>query len=328
MAQLTYQSVWSLNYEQLQKLLDSGVFKPRGNTILFYAPSFAYYKSKHYCASTNEFPTISVTGNTCALNCKHCGGKVLETMQAALTPTELLNLGVKLKRNGANGVLVSGGCLPDGSVPIDKFTPVLARFKQELGLTVFVHTGIIKLKTALALKQAGVDAALIDVLGSEETVQKTFNIKATLKDYINSIKALNKAKLNIVPHIIVGLNNGKLDGELQALEIIMQTKPSAIVIIAFMPIHGTEMAKSQPPKPLDIAKVAVAARIMFPKTPITLGCMRPKGKIRSETDLLSLKAGVDAIAFPSQEAVQYAKNHGYKTVFSSNCCAQIYQEPY
>ncbi len=134
----------------------------------------------------------------------------------------------------------------------------------------FVHTGIIKLKTALALKEAGVDAALIDVLGSEETLQKTFNINATLGDYINSLKALNEAKLNLVPHIIVGLNNGKLDGELHALEIIMQTKPSAIVIIAFMPIHGTEMAKSPPPKPLDIAKVAVTARIMFPQTPLAL----------------------------------------------------------
>src|SRR3990172_6195436 len=106
--------------------------------------------------------------------------------------------------------------------------------------------------------------------------------------------------------------------------MIQKVKPSALVIIAFMPIHGTAMAKVAPPQPVDIAKVAMLARLMFPETPLVLGCMRPKGKSRSETDVLALKAGVDAVAFPSEVAVEYAKNKGYKTAFSSYCCAQIY----
>ncbi len=63
---------------------------------------------------------------------------------------------------------------------------------------------------------------------------------------------------------------------------------------------------------------------MFPETPLILGCMRPKGTSRGITDVLALKAGVDAIAFPSEVAVEYAKSKGYKTVFSSYCCAQMY----
>ncbi len=106
--------------------------------------------------------------------------------------------------------------------------------------------------------------------------------------------------------------------------MIQQIKPSALVIIAFMPIHGTAMAETTPPQPADIAKVAVLARQMFPKTPLVLGCMRPKGKSRGETDVLALKAGVDAIAFPSEAAVEYAKRMSYRTGFSSYCCAQIY----
>ncbi len=324
MVQLSTETIWNLKDEELLDLLDSEAFKSRGNQIHFYAPSFTYYKTKHYCSSTTDFPTISVTGNTCALNCKHCGGKVLETMQPALSPEQLLELGVKLKQNGAVGCLVSGGCLPDGSVPLDDFVPVLGRFKRELGLTVFVHTGIIKQETAMALKTAGVDAALIDVIGSAETVEKIYNLKVTVQDYADSLKALQKAELSIVPHVIVGLNEGKLDGELKALQMIRQIKPSALVIIAFMPIHGTIMATTLPPKPADIAKVSALARQMFPQTPLVLGCMRPKGKSRGETDVLALKAGVDAIAFPSEEAVEYAKNMGYGTVFSSFCCAQMY----
>jgi lipoyl synthase len=321
----TAQTIWNLTPTELHTLLDSGKLKPQSSTIRFYAPSFTYYKTKHFCSQTKDFPTISVTGNSCALNCKHCGGKVLQTMHPALSPEALLELGIKLKHNGAKGVLISGGCLSDGSVPLDDFAPILERFKRELGLTVFVHTGIIRGEGAFLLKKAGVDAALIDVIGSEETVHEIFNLKVDVRDYVDSLKALSEAKLNVVPHVIVGLNNGQLDGELHALQIIKETlAPQALVIIAFMPIKGTEMAQTPPPKPLDIAKVAATARQMFPQTPLVLGCMRPKGKLRAETDVLALKAGVDAVAFPSEEAIEYAKTKGYRTVFSSYCCAQMY----
>jgi uncharacterized radical SAM superfamily protein len=127
-----------------------------------------------------------------------------------------------------------------------------------------------------------------------------------------------------VPHVIVGLDEGKLKGELDALKIIASAKPSAVVVIAFMPIPGTAMAKVKPPTPADIAKVTAAARLMFPKTPIALGCVRPKGMHRAETDVLALKAGVEAIAFPSEAAIEYAEAQGYTFSFSSCCCAQIY----
>ena len=61
-------------------------------------------------------------------------------------------------------------------------------------MTVFVHTGIIGAETAFALKKAGVDAALIDMIGSTETLRKTFNLKSTLQDYANSLNALETAE--------------------------------------------------------------------------------------------------------------------------------------
>lgn len=324
MMQLAPMDIWKLNETQLLSLLKSSALKPNNAAVHFYAPSFTYYKTKHFCSSTTAFPTISVTGNACALNCKHCGGKVLQTMHPALSPGELFELGRKLKDRGAKGFLVSGGCLPDGSVPLSKFVPTLGRFKRELGLLVFVHTGIIREGTAFALKDAGVDLALIDVLGSPETISKVYNLKVSLKDFSDSLMALEKAKLNFVPHVIVGLNDGKLDGEFEALEMISKVNPSALVIIAFMPIHGTIMEKTTPPRPLDIAKVVATARVMFPHLPLVLGCMRPKGRNRSETDVSALQSGIDGIAFPSETAINYAKNKNLAISFSSYCCAQMY----
>ena len=323
----TAEAIWRQTPEQFKEFLDSGTLKPVNGTVRFYAPSFTYYKSKHYCGSTKEFPTVSVTGCSCSLNCRHCGGKVLETMHPATTPAVLYELAKRLKSEGAKGLLVSGGCLPDGSLPLDEHAAVLGRLKRELGLTVFVHTGIVNTKTAKELKEAGIDAALIDVVGSEETIKQTLNFNVTVEDYANSLRALTEAGLNVVPHVIVGLNRGEIDGEPHALRIIAEyAQPKAVVVIAFMPIHGTEMATAPAPTPLTIARATAAARATFPKVPVALGCMRPKGKQRTETDILALKAGVDAVAFPSDQAVEYAKTRGCKVKFSSYCCAQLYRD--
>jgi uncharacterized radical SAM superfamily protein len=324
--QLSAEKVWHASTKELLDLLNAGALAPKPKAARFYAPSFMYYKTSHYRSSPTRFPTVSVTGTTCALNCRHCGGKILETMQPATTPNTLFALATNLKQHGALGCLISGGCLPDGSVPLKPFASAIGKIKRELGLTVFVHTGIADAATATALKRAGVDAALIDTIGSDETIKKTCNLNVTAKDYAASLNAMQQAGLNLVPHVIVGLDDGKLKGELDALKMIASVKPSAIVIIAFMPIHGTAMAKVKPPTPADIAKVTATAHLMFPRTPLALGCVRPKGKRRAETDILALKAGVDAIAFPTEEAVKYAETQGYALTFSSYCCAQIYAD--
>jgi uncharacterized radical SAM superfamily protein len=326
MSELFPETVWRTPEKELLSLLDAGTIVPKPKVVRFYAPSFRYYRTTYYRSSQIHFPTVSVTGRSCALNCKHCGGKVLETMVPARRPKTLFELAEKLKQNGAFGLLVSGGFSLDGSVPLKQFFPIIERIKRELNLTVFVHTGITDLETAVGLKNAGVDAVLMDIIGSDGTIRKIYNLNITVKDFANSLKALQKAGLNFVPHVVVGLHGGKLKGEFNALKIIASVKPSAVVVIAFMPIHGTTMAKVKPPQPADIAKVTATARLMFPQTPLALGCMRPKGKHRSEIDVLALKAGVDAIAFPSQQAVKYAENKGYVFSFSSHCCSQIYSD--
>ncbi len=326
MAEPSAEAVWNATQEELDKLLNSKPLIPQTRKIRFYAPSFTYYKTASFCSSPKDFPTVSVTGNGCALNCKHCGGKVLETMHPADKPEKFLALCTQLKQEGAKGVLVSGGCLSDGSVPLERFIPALAKVKRDLGLTVLVHTGIIDAKIAGQLKTAGVDAALIDVIGSDETIREIYNLKTTAKRYEDSLRALSSAGIDFIPHVIVGLHNGELKGELSALNMIKAYTPSAVVIISFMPIHGTAMAKTKPPTPQDIARTVATARLMFPKTPLVLGCMRPKGKHRAETDVLALKAGVDGMAFPSEEAIRYAETRGYAVNFSSFCCAQIFRD--
>jgi uncharacterized radical SAM superfamily protein len=297
-----------------------------GRRIRFYAPSFMYYRSERFCSSPSAFPSVSVTGSFCALKCKHCGGKVLNTMLPALSPQRLVEVCRDIKAKGGLGCLISGGCLPDGSVPLERFVDAIAEVKKTLGLTVVVHTGVIDAKLAGRLADAGVDAALIDVLGSDETIREIYQLNVSVADYDRSLRVLHESGIPLVPHVLVGLHYGKLKGEFEALEMISKYSPSAVIVIALMPIHGTTMETATPPKPRDIARVLVAARLMMPKTPLVLGCMRPKGKHKTETDVLAVKVGVNAIAFPAEQAIKLAENMHIETSFSSLCCSQIFDD--
>jgi uncharacterized radical SAM superfamily protein len=324
-----YESLLHADDRELEEALTSArkiSWKNFGKQIRFYAPSFAYYKTRYFRSSPTTFPTISITGSSCALKCKHCFGKVLETMLPATTPEELIDVCRDLRSKGCIGCLISGGCLPDGSVPLARFTGVIAQIKRDLGLTVLVHTGIINPSTAKRLKEAGVDAALIDVIGSDETIREIYQLDAGVDDYEKSLRALYESGIPTVPHVLVGLHYGRLRGELQALKMISKYSPSAVIIIAFMPVRGTPMENVAPPAPKEIVKVLTTARLMLRKTPIALGCMRPKGEHRIETDMLAVRAGVNAIAFPVEEAIQLAESMRLQVTFSSFCCSQVFRE--
>ena len=322
---LNADTVWQMPNEELVSLIEDGTVLNRKRKIRFYAPSFVYYKNKHLTASHNIFPSISITGSSCSLKCKHCNGKVLDTMVSTTTPEQLFDFCKKLKNDGAAGCLISGGCLPDGSVPLDKFIDVIAEIKRTLGLTMVVHTGVIDFSTAKQLKDAGVDATLIDIIGSNETIRELYNLDVSVEDYERSLSAFQRLDIPFVPHVLVGLHYGKLKGELEALKTISKYSPSAVIVIAFMPIRGTPMENVTPPKPMDIAKVLVSTQLLMPKTPLALGCMRPKGEHRKRTDILAVQAGVDAIAFPVEEAVLLAEAMNLETSFSSLCCSQIFE---
>ena len=323
MTSLDAKTIWQMPNHELVSLIENGTISNKNKTIRFYAPSFVHYKNNFFSSVPNVFPSISITGSSCALNCKHCNKKVLNTMIPAVTPNELFDACKKLKKNGALGCLISGGCLLNGSVPLNNFMGTIAKIKTELGLIIAVHTGIIDYSTAQQLKTAGVDSVLLDIIGSDETIHEIYNLDVSVKDYEQSLRALHDSQIPFVPHVLVGLHYGQLNGEFEALQMVAKYSPSAIILIAFMPIRGTPMEKVLPPEPEDILKTIVSAQLLMPNTPIVLGCMRPKGEHRKRTDLLAVKAGVNGIAFPVEEAIQLAQSLNLKILYSSLCCSQI-----
>jgi len=329
LADASVRALLNIDERELDRALDSALaasWKNFGRKIRFYVPSFHRYDAPSFSSDLTSFPSISVTGDRCALNCAHCGGRLLHTMIPATSPERLVEICTRLKMNGCSGCLVSGGCGLDGSVPLDGFIDSVARVKKNLGLTVVVHTGIVRGSTAERLRDAGVDAALIDVVGANETIKQVLHLDATVEDFESSLQKLADSGVPLIPHVLVGLHHGRLLGELEALKMVSRHSPRALIIIVFTPIRRTDMEKVAPPTPMDVAKILVAGRQTLPRVPLALGCVRPSGDHRAKTDVLAVRAGVNAIVFPKKEAIEAAVSMGLGYSFSRSCCSQIYKD--
>jgi len=297
------------------------------SSIYFYFPGMVHFDAPFYKSpSTPHFPGISITGRVCRLDCEHCRGRLLDGMIPARTLDGLFEACAEVKAAGGLGCLVTGGSLGDGSIPLMEFMPTLKRVKEKLGLRIVVHTGLVDENLAQALADAGIDAAMMDVIGSDETIRQVYRLSKNVGDYERSLALLGEYNVPTVPHVVVGIHYGQLKGERAALEMIARQSPAAVVVVALMPIDGTPMENVLPPSPVDVARVILAARFLMPWTPLLLGCARPRGALRSATDVLAIKAGVNGIAYPSEEAYKFAQKFGLRVKLHEECCSLLWRE--
>src|SRR4030042_760075 len=315
-------------FKELKPLFDEAYRISRSNfsnLIHFYVPGMVHFDTPFYKSSgTYGFPGVSITGRSCQLNCEHCRGRLLESMVPATTPQELYDVCVDIKGKGGDGCLISGGSLNDGSVPLIEFVPIIKRIKQELQLKLVMHTGLIYPDLAEALADAGIDAAMLDIIGSNETIREVYHLDYNTSSFEQTLSLLEQKNIPTVPHIVVGIHYGQIKGERQAVTMISQYHPAAIVVVALMPLDHTPMETASPPSPLDIARVVLVTRLLMPTTPLLLGCARPRGMHKVKTDILSIKAGVNGIAYPSEEACNLAQKMGLNFDFHQHCCSLIW----
>lgn len=285
-----------------------------GKKISFYHPGFFRVDGRQ-----GRYPAISITGGHCELHCEHCQAKILQSMVPAASGQILYEKCLKIAQKGNVGVLLSGGSDKNGCLPWDQFIPAIHKIKKETGLFISIHSGIIDEKTALKLKQAGVDQALIDIIGDEKTLQEICHVKFGISRVIDSMDALHKAKLSIVPHIVGGLHFGEIKGEINAVKIISKFDVAQIVILSVMNLPGTPFKKESLPDAYGIANIITQARFAMPKVHISLGCARPRGDWQLEK--LAIHAGVNRMALPSDETIEYAKNQGLEISWHDTCCS-------
>jgi hypothetical protein len=294
--------------------------------ITFHAPGLRRYKTSEYQKQeTAEFVSVSITGTTCALSCEHCKTQVLRGMtDLRQFDGSLFDLCADLAEQGARGVLISGGSDRQGRVPLIRHIPDLIRIRRELGLAIRVHPGLPDDETCSGLADVGIDGAMIDIIGHQDTIRDVYHLDSTPDEYERALARLERHSVPTVPHIILGLHFGQMMGEWRALEMIALHPPKLLVLVILMSLSGTPMAVSKPPSLEEIAAFFETARKALPSTPVMLGCARPMGLMKRDIDRLAIDAGLNGIAYPAEGIVEYARQRELEPNFINACCGVVW----
>ncbi len=287
-----------------------------GNVLTVHVPGMFVVNGRR-----GRYRAVSITGDRCELNCEHCKGTLLKTMSHACDADSLIRFGYNAVERGDLGMLVTGGCDRSGRLPWKEFLPAIRSLKDRTDLTITVHAGQVDGETATALKDAGVDQALVDVIGDDSTAREVYHLSSGMASIRKTMDALTRAELEVVPHILFGINFGQEVGEGEALSLLGNYPLKKYVIVVLMPTRGTPMGTVQPPAPEQVAAFICRARRELPKVRASLGCARPRGRYRSQLDVLAVKAGINTLALPSDQALEEAESRGLTIVHREACCS-------
>jgi uncharacterized radical SAM superfamily protein len=288
----------------------------------FYAPGLKRWQTPEWTPQNpRRFLPVSVTGSACALSCDHCQTKVLDGMISVRAGLDLFDLASRLRAQGSEGLLVSGGSTRTGEVPLLPHLRHVPRIKSELGMKVIVHSGVVSPRLAAGLAQAGVDGVMLDIIGADETLRDVYHLDLTVADMERSLALLSGEGLRIIPHIVLGLHYGQFLGEHRALEMATRYPVSTLILVVLTPLSGTPMAHLPPPPADQVAGFFADARMAAPATPVNLGCARPLGAAKTELDQAAIDLGLNGIAYPADGAIAYAASRGLTPRLFEYCCS-------
>jgi uncharacterized radical SAM superfamily protein len=291
--------------------------------VRFSTPTFKEYEtSELQSCGKNSFPAFSITAGGCALMCDHCEAKILEPMMPAIKP-EMLDQKVRqlIETEGLQGFLLSGGSNKRNEIRYSRFYPVVEKLKRDFPhLRIAIHTALTDEAGAKEMESAGVDVAMLDIIGAEETIREVYHLDRPVDDFEATLEALCSTSMQISPHIVIGLHYGRILGEANALDILSRHPTHALVLVVIMPFYakpGTFIT----PDTLDVGRIFLEARRRLPERQVLLGCARPPGMHKRVTDAYAVLAGLDGIAFPADGAVAVADSIGRPFHQAHACCS-------
>lgn len=294
-----------------------------GRPIRFSTPTFKAYSSCELegCGK-NSFPAFSVTAGGCALDCDHCQAKILEPMIPATSP-EMLERKVRelVATQDLQGFLLSGGSNKRNEIRYERYFPVIERLKRDFpALRIAIHSALLDAPRARAMADAGVDTAMMDVIGAQETIRDVYHLERPVADFEATLDALCATSMEVVPHIVIGLHYGRILGEPAALDIVGRHRVHSLVLVVVMPFYA-KPGTFATPDTSEVGRIFLEARNRIPDQPVLLGCARPAGMHRRVTDAYAVMAGLDGIAFPADGAVAVAQAIGRPADQQHACCS-------
>ena len=305
--------------ERLHKAADFSASRP----IRFSTPTFKEFSSEELSGcSKNSFPAFSITAGACALMCDHCEANILDPMIPATSP-EMLEEKVRdlVLLQNLQGFLLSGGSNRRNEIAYERYYPVIEKLKTEFPhLRIAIHSALLDEARAKRMETAGVDTAMMDVIGAQETIRDVYHLDRSVDDFEATLASLCSTSMEVVPHIVIGLHYGRTLGEANALDICARHGIHALVLVVVMPFYAKAGTFSAPAT-RDVGEIFLEARQRLAKKQVLLGCARPPGMARRVIDSYAVMAGLDGIAFPADGMVALADIIGRPYHQEHACCS-------
>jgi uncharacterized radical SAM superfamily protein len=295
----------------------------RQRMVRFSTPTFKEYESSELdSCGKNSFPAFSITAGGCALMCDHCEARILEPMIPAIKPADLdRKVRQLVTTENLQGFLLSGGSNKRNEIRYSRFYPVIEKLKHDFPhLRIAIHTALTDEDGAREMESAGVDVAMLDIIGARETIRDVYHLDRPVEDFESTLAALCATSMQISPHIVIGLHYGRILGEENALDILSRHDTKALVLVVIMPFYARPGTFATPDT-AEVGRIFLEARRRLPDRQVLLGCARPPGMHKRVTDAYAVMAGLDGIAFPADGAVAVADMTGRPFHQAHACCS-------
>lgn len=297
--------------------------RPARGALRFATPTFKEYETSELSGcSKASFPAFSITGSACALKCEHCRTEILKPMIPALTPEDLdRRVRDMIALRGLSGFLLSGGSDKRNEIRYERFFPVLERLKRDFPtLEIAVHSALIDRPRAKSMEAAGVDTVMMDVIGAQETIAQVYHLDRRVEDFEETLAALCETRMEVVPHVVIGLHFGRILGEARALDMVARHPVHSLVFVVIMPFYATP-GTFETPDTAEVGRLFLEGRARVPDRDVLLGCARPAGMHKRVTDAYAVMAGLDAVAYPAEGAVEVTRMIGRPFTQQMSCCS-------
>jgi uncharacterized radical SAM superfamily protein len=221
----------------------------------------------------------------------------------------------RLTADGGTGLLISGGCDINGTVPIIKEIDGIA-YASRSGLKVNVHTGFISRRDAERLVEAGADAFSVDIHQDPAVIKDVLNLDVPVSAYSDLLDDIMSAGGRPVPHLTAGFGMHDL---MMSAELVRSKGLSEVVLLALVPAKGTVTEHTLISEDAVISALDILTGMGFD---VTLGCMRPR--IHRSLEIRCIEKGVRRIANPSRNTISWAKGKGMEIIEKRTCCCFIH----
>ncbi len=264
-----------------------------------------------YFSPRHKYKPVSLTGTWCALNCKFCNRRYLESM-VHVTPHNFIDVMRELYSSGVRGVLLSGGFRNDATLPIEAYINAIKVVKKELGLFISAHLGLQTRSEVLRELRGLIDVVDYEFTLSEFIVNYVRGLKLRPSRYVEALKTMLENDLHVVPHVFAWHPAITREALGRELKILNDYGLREVTLLVYIDPHTRYDSEDLASRVLENIEYA---RSVFPGS-IYMGCMRP-GYIRPILDKSLVEKGlVDRIANPYHKVLAE-----YPEEYYDACCS-------